>query len=1078
MNPPEFTSAPVLTAFVGQLYRYAPQAVDADGDPIQFGLVGDLPFHMQIFDGENITWQPGADQIRDWTITVDARDGNGGVSEQTFTIQVQDVTGNNPPIIASEPDVAVEAGAEYHYRVVAQDLDGDPLQFSLTESPATMTIGQFDGEINWRPTTDDIAFHRVTVRVDDGRLGHAIQSFSLAVVSSLSNAAPVIESAPVLTAQVGMPYQYRVQASDPDGDAVSFAFVEAPDGMTIDRTSGRVEWQPTSGQVGPSPVVIVVSDGRGGVARQQFTVLVNDTSVNQPPEITSTPPMSGTAGVELVYLVQANDPDGDVLSFALAQAPAGAVSDSVTGQLRWIPGADQTGEQAFEIRVTDGNGGLAVQRFTVFVQPPAVGNRPPEIGSSPPFGAKTGREYAYDMVVEDPDGDVLNFTLAEGPASMSIDGATGQLRWTPQQVGAASVRVEVSDGEFTVFQQWQIEILDGTVPLSLELVINPQFPEIGQTVEIQLLPESAAGQVMAEVTINGGVVPVDPGLIARFVPSAAGEQTVLATVDDGFEQASAEDTFRVSDPGAEGGPVATLLSPDFDAELTTPVGVRGALQGDGIVRWILAYTEIGSQDFAILAEGTDAFDPTDLAQFDPTLLLNGQYRIVLQAWDDQGRTGVDSREVRVTGDMKVGHFSITFEDLSIPVSGIPITVSRTYDTRQRHKPLDFGHGWTIDYQNVRVQESRRLGLGWDIVQFRSGPFGAFVEFCVLPQGEPLVTVTLPDGSVETFEVHIKNECNDFIAVIDFLEFDFQPIDGTLSTLTESDFSGSMRLVNGNLVENGTFSIIADPTNYTLTTKDGFVFELDQNFGIRTVIDPNDNTLTYTDDGILHSSGKSVLFNRDTSGRITDIVDPKGNVLSYEYDGVGDLIAFADREQHVTQFGYLSGYFLEDIIDPRGVRAIRNEYDEDGRLIAQIDADGNRIEFTHDIEGRLEIVKDRRGNSTVHVYDDHGNVISETNALGETTQRTYDDFGNELTRTDPLGNVWSAAFDEDFNQIEDTNPLGETNASSYNDRGLLLTQTAPDGTVILSNQYDGRDNPTAITDALGQTTEFDYAFFGL
>jgi len=178
--------------------------------------------------------------------------------------------------------------------------------------------------------------------------------------------------------------------------------------------------------------------------------------------------------------------------------------------------------------------------------------------------------------------------------------------------------------------------------------------------------------------------------------------------------------------------------------------------------------------------------------------------------------------------------------------------------------------------------------------------------------------------------------------------------------------------------------------------------------------------------------------------------------------------------------------ITGIIDPRGIRAIRNEYDEDGRLIAQIDglsqprtgSGGNRIEFTHDIEGRLEIVKDRGGNSTVHVYDHHGNVFSETNALGETTQRTYDDFGNELTRIDPLGNVWSAKFDEDFNQIEDTNPLGETNASSYNDRGLLLTQTAPDGTVILSNQYDGRDKPTTITDALGQTTAFDYAFFGL
>ena len=32
----------------------------------------------------------------------------------------------------------------------------------------------------------------------------------------------------------------------------------------------------------------------------------------------------------------------------------------------------------------------------------------------------------------------------------------------------------------------------------------------------------------------------------------------------------------------------------------------------------------------------------------------------------------------------------------------------------------------------------------------------------------------------------------------------------------------------------------------------------------------------------------------------------------------------------------------EIIDPSGVAVARNEYDENGRLVATIDADGNRI----------------------------------------------------------------------------------------------------------------------------------------
>jgi YD repeat-containing protein len=89
----------------------------------------------------------------------------------------------------------------------------------------------------------------------------------------------------------------------------------------------------------------------------------------------------------------------------------------------------------------------------------------------------------------------------------------------------------------------------------------------------------------------------------------------------------------------------------------------------------------------------------------------------------------------------------------------------------------------------------------------------------------------------------------------------------------------------------------------------------------------------------------------------------------------------DRENHSTQFTYDDKHNLADIIDARGVRAIRTEYDEKGRMIATIDADGNRIEITHDTENKTEIFRDQLGNPTIYEYDGKGNVVAETNALG-------------------------------------------------------------------------------------------------
>ena len=94
-------------------------------------------------------------------------------------------------------------------------------------------------------------------------------------------------------------------------------------------------------------------------------------------------------------------------------------------------------------------------------------------------------------------------------------------------------------------------------------------------------------------------------------------------------------------------------------------------------------------------------------------------------------------------------------------------------------------------------------------------------------------------------------------------------------------------------------------------------------------------------GITHNSGKSIAFTRDVSGRIVRIVDPAGNQLVYGYDGNGDLTEFVDQVANRTTFTYDGRHNLLELRDPRGIVAQQGEYDTDGRLIAVIDAAGNR-----------------------------------------------------------------------------------------------------------------------------------------
>jgi hypothetical protein len=88
------------------------------------------------------------------------------------------------------------------------------------------------------------------------------------------NGAPSITSTPVTSATVGVAYSYDVNATDPNGDALSYSLTQAPTGMTINASTGLIAWTPTSTQSGSQAVTVRVSDPGGLFATQSFTISV------------------------------------------------------------------------------------------------------------------------------------------------------------------------------------------------------------------------------------------------------------------------------------------------------------------------------------------------------------------------------------------------------------------------------------------------------------------------------------------------------------------------------------------------------------------------------------------------------------------------------------------------------------------------------------------------------------------------------------------------------------------------------------------------------------------------------------
>jgi YD repeat-containing protein len=91
----------------------------------------------------------------------------------------------------------------------------------------------------------------------------------------VTNQLPVITSNPATIATVGTPYSFLPTATDPDGQTMSWFLDIAPVGMTINQTTGRIDWNPPADQAGRQVCVLLrVNDQLKASSQQLFSITI------------------------------------------------------------------------------------------------------------------------------------------------------------------------------------------------------------------------------------------------------------------------------------------------------------------------------------------------------------------------------------------------------------------------------------------------------------------------------------------------------------------------------------------------------------------------------------------------------------------------------------------------------------------------------------------------------------------------------------------------------------------------------------------------------------------------------------
>ena len=309
------------------------------------------------------------------------------VDSETITVTVNNI--NRSPLLASIGDKQIDEGSALSFTVTATDPDGDDLTYTAANLPAGAS---FSGQtFSWTPQSGQAGSYDVTFITSDGHLQDS-ETVTITVQPSVSSS----------------PYDqlvsysiYRTSSEPLAGNSVSgniYVFISPDTGIeqvlfylddpdmsgTPYQIEGRepYDFAGTASNNSAYPfdttqlsdgqhtitAKVTQTDGSIYVINSGFTVANNPITVNNPPVLDFIPDQSTEETVALTFTVNATDPDGDVLTYAASNLPAGATFSNRT--FSWTPAVGQAGDYQVAIGVTDGEW-VDTQLVTITVVPQA-----------------------------------------------------------------------------------------------------------------------------------------------------------------------------------------------------------------------------------------------------------------------------------------------------------------------------------------------------------------------------------------------------------------------------------------------------------------------------------------------------------------------------------------------------------------------------------------------------------------------------------------------------------------------------------------------------------------------------------
>jgi photosystem II stability/assembly factor-like uncharacterized protein len=413
---------------------------DPDGNALTFSVVTPPQRGTLTGAAPNLTYTPNKDVNGSDSFTIKANDGALDSELAVITINITPV--NDAPVLNVPGPQTVNEGQPLNFTLTATDVDtGQTLSFSSSNLPSGAALNAQTGAFAWTPGNKQAGSYTINFTVTDN--GSPALNNTKSVAVTVNNPAPVATSFNV-TLDEDTPKALTLQASDADGDALTYSIVTPPMHGTLSGTAPNLTYTPGLNYNGTDSFTYKVNDGAVDSNTATVSLVVN--SINDAPVLNVPPVQTISENQALSFTISATDVDaGQTLTFSASNLPAGASFDAATRTFAWTPSFEQQGSFTVNFTVTDNGTPPLSNTKPVQINVNNI-NRAP-VATNQQVTVTEDQPQPFTLTASDLDGDALTLIVVTPPQHGTVTGSVPNLTYTPNANynGADSFTYKVRD---------------------------------------------------------------------------------------------------------------------------------------------------------------------------------------------------------------------------------------------------------------------------------------------------------------------------------------------------------------------------------------------------------------------------------------------------------------------------------------------------------------------------------------------------------------------------------------------------------------------------------------------------------